>query len=135
MFIMPVIHHMSRYRQFDVANFFFRTKQYTLIGIICIIVAMYLGLGLALNSKVTMDCIQFTAPSLHISVSFSTCSHIYPNHITRTIKLHSNLIKSLRPEDYDKSWGISTLVSDISLSFIHFFRLSPKYCSKFSVIL
>ena len=52
MFIMPVIHHMSRYRQFDVDKFLFRTKQYTLIGIICIMIAMYLGLGLALNSKV-----------------------------------------------------------------------------------
>ena len=34
MFVMPIIYHMSRYRQFDVETFVFRTKEYTLIGII-----------------------------------------------------------------------------------------------------
>jgi membrane protein YdbS with pleckstrin-like domain len=47
MFIMPVIYHMSRYRQFDVERFVFKTKEYVLGGIICIMLTMYLGLGLA----------------------------------------------------------------------------------------
>ena len=62
MFIMTVIYHSTRYRQFDVDRFLFRTKQYTLIGIICIMIAMYLGLGLALNSKVP-DWIAYTLAS------------------------------------------------------------------------
>jgi hypothetical protein len=62
MFMMPVIYHSTRYRQFDVDRFLFRTKQYTLIGIICIMIAMYLGLGLALNSKVP-DWIAYSLAS------------------------------------------------------------------------
>jgi hypothetical protein len=62
MFIMPVIHHMGRYRQFDVERFVFKTKEYVLIGIICIMVAMYLGLGLAFNSKVP-DWIAYSLAS------------------------------------------------------------------------
>ena len=52
MFIMPVIYHVRHYRRLDVERFLSRTKQYALIGIICVMLAMYLGLGLALNSKV-----------------------------------------------------------------------------------
>ena len=55
MFIMPVIFHASRYRQFDVERFLFRSKQYVMIGIICVMLAMYLGLGLALNSKLPVQ--------------------------------------------------------------------------------
>jgi hypothetical protein len=62
MFVMTVIYHSTRYRQFDVDRFIFKTKQYTLIGIICIMVAMYLGLGLALNSKVP-EWIAYTLAS------------------------------------------------------------------------
>jgi uncharacterized membrane protein YciS (DUF1049 family) len=51
MFIMPVIYHVSNYRWFDVERYLSRSKQYVLIGIICVMSAMYLGLGLALNSK------------------------------------------------------------------------------------
>lgn len=44
-------YHMSSYRYLDVDKFILKTKQYVLIGIICIMVSMYLGLGLALSSK------------------------------------------------------------------------------------
>jgi hypothetical protein len=51
MFIMPVIHHSTHYRQFDVEKFLLVTKEHVLIGIVCVMIAMYLGLGLALDSK------------------------------------------------------------------------------------
>jgi hypothetical protein len=51
MFIMPLIYHITSYRQFDVERFLFRTKQYVLIGIICVMLAMYLVLGLLLTSR------------------------------------------------------------------------------------
>jgi hypothetical protein len=52
---MPVIFHASHYRKFDVERFLLRTKQYVLIGIICVMLAMYLGLGLALTSKLPIQ--------------------------------------------------------------------------------
>jgi len=55
MFIMPVIFHASHYRKFDVERFLFRTKEPVLIGIICVMLAMYLGLGLALTSKLPVQ--------------------------------------------------------------------------------
>ena len=55
MFIMPVIFHASHYRKFDVERFLLRTKQYVLIGIICVMLAMYLGLGLLLTSKLPIQ--------------------------------------------------------------------------------
>ena len=51
MFIMPVIYHTSTYRQLDVEKFLSRTKKPVRMGIICITLAMYMGLGLALASK------------------------------------------------------------------------------------
>jgi hypothetical protein len=76
MFIMTVIYHSTRYRQFDVDKFVFRTKQYTLIGIICIMVAMYLGLGLAFNSKVP-DWIAYSLASFpFIFIFFQLFRHI-----------------------------------------------------------
>lgn len=55
MFIMPVIHHSTHYRQFDVERFLLITKEYVVMGIICIMFTMYLGLGLALNSKLPIQ--------------------------------------------------------------------------------
>jgi glucose-6-phosphate-specific signal transduction histidine kinase len=63
MFIMPVIFHASHYRKFDVERFLLRNKKYVLIGIICVMLAMYLGLGLALNSKLPVP-IAYSLPSL-----------------------------------------------------------------------
>ena len=51
MFILPVIFHASHYRKLDVERFLLRNKQYVLIGIFCVMLAMYLGLGLLLTSK------------------------------------------------------------------------------------
>ena len=51
MFILPVIFHATHYRKLDVERFLLRAKEPVLIGIICVMLAMYLGLGLALNSK------------------------------------------------------------------------------------
>src|SRR5207247_10290735 len=47
MFLIPVIYHISNYRNLDVDKFFFRTKQSVLIGIIFVMLAIYLVLGLA----------------------------------------------------------------------------------------
>lgn len=55
MFIMPVIHHLMHYHRFDVERFLLTTKKYVMIGIICVMLAMYLGLGLALNSKLPVQ--------------------------------------------------------------------------------
>ena len=63
MFFMPVIHHSTHYRQFDVERFLLITKEYVMIGIICVMVAMYLGLALALNSKLPFQ-IAFGSASL-----------------------------------------------------------------------
>jgi hypothetical protein len=76
MFIMTVIYQSTRYRQFDVERFVFRTKEYTSIGIICILVAMYLGLGLALSSKVP-DWIAYTLASFpFIFIFFQSFRHM-----------------------------------------------------------
>lgn len=76
MFIMPVIYHSTRYRQFDVERFLFSTKQYNLTGIICIMVAMYLGLGLTLTSNVP-DWIAYTLASFpFIFIFFQSFRHM-----------------------------------------------------------
>ncbi|MFL6413904.1 MAG: DUF6328 family protein [Nitrososphaeraceae archaeon] len=51
MFILPVIFHASHYRKLDVERLLPRNKQYILIGIFCVMLAMYLVLGLLLTSK------------------------------------------------------------------------------------
>jgi hypothetical protein len=62
MFIMPVIFHASHYRKLDVERFLLRAKEPVLIGIFCVMLAMYLGLGLALDSKLPGQ-IAFSLPS------------------------------------------------------------------------
>jgi Family of unknown function (DUF6328) len=63
MFIMPVIYHVSNYRRLDVERFLSRSRQYAYIGIICIMLAMYFGLGLALTSKLPVE-IAYSLPCL-----------------------------------------------------------------------
>ena len=63
MFILPVIFHASHYRKLDVERFLLRNKQYVLIGIFCVMLAMYLGLGLAMDSKLPGE-IAYGLPSL-----------------------------------------------------------------------
>jgi hypothetical protein len=63
MFILPVIFHASHYRKLDVERFLLRTKEPVLIGIFCVMLAMYLGLGLAMDSKLPGE-IAYGLPSL-----------------------------------------------------------------------
>ena len=63
MLILPVIFHASHYRKLDVESFLLRNKQYVLIGIICVMLAMYLGLGLVLTSKLPVQ-IAYSLASL-----------------------------------------------------------------------
>jgi len=67
MFIMPVIHHLMHYHQFDVEKFLLR-----LIGIVCVMLAMYLGPGLALDSKLPIQISYGLAslPFIFISLDF-----------------------------------------------------------------
>ena len=76
MFIMPVIYHTSTYRQFDVEKFLSRTRKYVLIGIICVMLAMYLILGLALNSKLPIQIAYSLASLPFILILFRFLRHI-----------------------------------------------------------
>jgi len=68
MFIMPVIYHARHYRRLDVERFLSRTKKPVTIGILCITLAMGIGLGLALNSKLPVQVAYSLAslPSIFI---------------------------------------------------------------------
>ena len=63
MFLTPIIYHATSYRRLDVERFLSRTKRYVLIGIICVMVSIYLILGLVLNSKLPVQ-IAYSLPSL-----------------------------------------------------------------------
>jgi len=93
MFIMPVIYHTNHYRKFDVDRFVFRTRRYIMIGIICIMLAMYLswiGLGLQTTNS---DCIQFSFFPIHLC-----CFSIFQGY-TKIFQRHkygiSNLTKTM----------------------------------------
>jgi hypothetical protein len=91
MFILPVIYHISNYLRFDVERYLSRIRQYILIGIICVMLAMYLGLGLALNSKLPVQ-IAYSLPSLpFIFVLFEFFR-----------KPRDDLVKSSSTEHYDR---------------------------------
>jgi hypothetical protein len=91
MFVLPVIYHLIHYRQFDVEKFLLKIKKYTLIGIFCIMVAMFLGLGLALDSKLPME-IAYGLASLPFIFIFIRFFRLAPN----------NLTKSSSTEPYDR---------------------------------
>ena len=91
MFVVPVIYHLIHYRQFDVEKFLLKIKKYTLVGIFCIMVAMYLGLGLALDSKLQME-IAYGLASLPFIFIFIRFSRYAP----------TNLTKSSSTEPYDR---------------------------------
>ena len=76
MFIMPVIYHTSTYRQLDVEKFLSRARKYVLIGIICVMLAMYLILGLALNSKLPIQIAYSLASLPFILILFPYLRHI-----------------------------------------------------------
>jgi hypothetical protein len=77
MFIMPVIHHSTHYHQLDVESFLSTTKGYTMLGIFCIMVAMYLSLGLVLNSKLPVQIAYGLAslPFIFIFLRFFKQTH------------------------------------------------------------
>jgi Family of unknown function (DUF6328) len=83
MFVMPVIYHLIHYRQFDVEKFLLKIKKYTLIGILCIMVAMYLALGLALDSKLTTE-IAYGLASLPFISIFIRFSKYAPTNFTKS---------------------------------------------------
>ena len=57
-FILPVIFHQMNYRILDVEKFLSRSKKYLLCGTACLMLTMYLTLGMALHST-TSDYIGF----------------------------------------------------------------------------
>ena len=77
MFIMPVIHHSTHYHQLDVESFLSTTKGYTMLGIFCIMIAMYLSLGLVLNSKLPVQIAYGLAslPFIFIFLRFFKQTH------------------------------------------------------------
>jgi hypothetical protein len=91
MFVMPVVYHLIHYRQFDIEKFLLKIKKYTLIGIFCVMVAMYLGLGLALDSKLQIE-IAYSLASLPFIFIFIRFSRYAP----------TNLTKSSSTEPYDR---------------------------------
>ena len=91
MFVMPVIYHLIHYRQFDVEKFLLKIKKYTLIGIFCVMVAMYLGLGLALDSKLPTQN-AYGLASLPFIIIFIRFYRYAP----------TNLTKSSSTEPYDR---------------------------------
>jgi hypothetical protein len=127
MFVMPVIHHSTHYHQFDVEKFLLRIKKYTLIGIFCIMVAMYLGLGLALDSKLPME-IAYGLASLPIIFIFIRFSRYAPTKLT----------KSSSTEPYDKvgaglRWGqILGAASSIFFGFLLNIAVNPPSYFHFS---
>jgi len=52
---MPVVYHSTHFSKFNVEKFLLVAKEYVTIGIICVLLAMYLGLGLSLNSKLPIE--------------------------------------------------------------------------------
>ena len=91
MFILPVIFHATHYRKLDVERFLLRNKRYVLIGIFCVMLAMYLGLGLALDSKLPGEIAYGLASLPFIFIFFEFFR-----------KPSTNPIKSSSTEHYDK---------------------------------
>ena len=77
MFVMSVIHHSTHYHQLDVERFLLTTKGYAMLGIFCLMVAMYLVIGLALNSKLPIQIAYALAslPFIFIFLRFFKQTH------------------------------------------------------------
>jgi Family of unknown function (DUF6328) len=77
MFILPVIFHASHYRKLDVERFLLRAKGPVLTGIFCVMLAMYLGLGLAFSSKLPI-LVAYSLPSFpFIFICFELFRHMH----------------------------------------------------------
>jgi hypothetical protein len=72
MLILPVIYHAKYYRRLDVERFLSRAEKPVRIGIICVTLAMSMGLGLTLNSKLPVQIAYTLAsfPSIFIFFEF-----------------------------------------------------------------
>jgi Kef-type K+ transport system membrane component KefB len=77
MFILPVIFHATHYRKLDVERFLLRNKQYVLIGIFCVMLAMYLDLGLLLTSKLPGEIAYGLASLPFIFICFEFFRHMH----------------------------------------------------------
>src|SRR5438093_10293183 len=77
MFIMPVIYHARHYRRLDVERFLSRTKKPVTIGILCITLAMGIGLGLALNSKLPVQVAYSLASLPSVFIFFEVFRRSY----------------------------------------------------------
>ena len=77
MFVIPVIYHSTHYHRFDVERFLLTSKRYVMLGILCLMVAMYLGLGLAMNSKLPIQIAYGLAslPFIFIFLRFFKQTH------------------------------------------------------------
>ena len=77
MFVIPVIYHLTHYHQLDVERFLLTTKEYAMLGIFCLMVSMYLGLGLAMNSKLPVEIAYGLAslPFIFIFLRFFRQTH------------------------------------------------------------
>ena len=124
MFVMPVIHHLIHYRQFDVEEFLLKIKKYTLIGIFCIMVAMYLALGLSGNSKLPLE-IAYGLASLPFIFIFLRFYRYAP----------TNLTKSSSTEPYDRVGAGMRWCQILAGSFFNFFWISLNYHSEPSILL
>ena len=51
LFILPVIYHQTHYHKFNIERFLFTSKKFLLRGTICLMITLYFGLGLALDSS------------------------------------------------------------------------------------
>jgi hypothetical protein len=76
MFIIPVIYHVSNYHRLDVERFISRSGQYAVIGAICIMLAMYLVLGLLLNSKLPLHTAYGLSSLPFIFILFRFLRHV-----------------------------------------------------------
>jgi Kef-type K+ transport system membrane component KefB len=77
MFILPVVFHATHYRKLDVERFLLRNKQYVLIGIFCVMLAMYLDLGLLLTSKLPGEIAYGLASLPFIFICFEFFRHMH----------------------------------------------------------
>ena len=77
MFVMPVVYQSTHYHQLDVERFLLTSKGYAMLGIFCLMVAMYLVIGLALNSKLPIPIAYALAslPFIFIFLRFFKQTH------------------------------------------------------------
>jgi Family of unknown function (DUF6328) len=127
MFIMPVIYHMSHYRKLVVDRFLSSNARYVQTGIVCVMLAMYLGLGLAMNVKYPIPIAYGLASFPFIVIIFEFLR-----------KPSTRSIKSTSTEHYDRMgaamrWS-QILASASSIFFGFLLKIAVNPPSNFSFI-